>query len=237
MFASVPSAVLFGAKGHRVTVEVHVGKGLPAFHLVGLPDESIREARDRVRAAVCSSGFIFPDTRVTVNLAPSQHRKAGSALDLAIAMAVLIAGGEVPAEAAVGHAFVGELGLDGSIRSVPGMAPMVGAIGPRDVVVPIANQVEAEVVALGRVRLVANLRELVDALLGRAPWPDHRCEVGRAHRHVATRPGRRSRSTAGPRSPRDRRSRRPSPAPRRPAGLGEDHARQPASRAVATPVS
>ena len=78
MFASIPSAVLFGARGHRVTVEVHVAKGLPGFHVVGLPDESIREARDRVRAAVMSSGAGWPDTKITVNLAPSQQRKSGS---------------------------------------------------------------------------------------------------------------------------------------------------------------
>ena len=70
-----------------MTVEVHVAKGLPGFHVVGLPDESIREARDRVRAAVMSSGASWPDTKITVNLAPSQQRKSGSGLDLAIAIA------------------------------------------------------------------------------------------------------------------------------------------------------
>ena len=99
MLASVKSAVLFGARGHPVTVEVHVAKGLPGFHIVGLPDESIREARDRVRAAVMSSGHEWPKNKVTVNLAPSQDRKTGSGLDLAIAIGVLVAAGIVPGAA------------------------------------------------------------------------------------------------------------------------------------------
>ena len=74
MFASIPSAVLFGARRHRVTVEVHLAKGLPGFHVVRLPDESIRESRDRVRAAVMSAGVPWPETKVRANLAPSQQR-------------------------------------------------------------------------------------------------------------------------------------------------------------------
>jgi magnesium chelatase family protein len=172
MFASIKSAVLLGAEGHRVVVEVHVGKGLPSFHLVGLPDESIREARDRARAALLSSGHRWPDTRITVNLAPSPQRKTGSGLDLAIAVGVLVASDAVPAEAVEGLAFVGELGLDGSVRAVPGVAPMVGALDAVDAVVPVDNQREARVAALGTLRPVAHLRELVPALLGEAPWPD-----------------------------------------------------------------
>jgi magnesium chelatase family protein len=172
MLASIPSAVLFGAEGHRVTVEVHVGKGLPAFHLVGLPDESIRESRDRVRAAVNSSDFPWPDTKITVNLAPSPRRKTGSGLDLAIAVGVLVASGELPAPEADRLAFIGEVGLDGSVRAVPGVAPMVGAVGESDVVVPVGNAREARVAAVGRVRLVSTIRDVASVLLGEAPWPD-----------------------------------------------------------------
>jgi magnesium chelatase family protein len=173
MFASVPSAVLFCAEGHLIHVEVQVSGGLPGFSLVGLPDASIRESRDRARAAVLSSGMPWPKHKITVNLAPSGDRKAGSGLDLAIAVGVLAASAVIPTEAIEGLAFIGELGLDGSLRPVNGVAPMVGAIGARDVVVPIASATEAHVVALGRVRLVANLTELVDVLTGEAPWPDH----------------------------------------------------------------
>src|SRR6056297_757275 len=178
MFASVPSAVLFCAEGHLIHVEVQVASGLPAFNMVGLPDLSIRESRDRARAAVQSSGFKWPSHKITVNLAPSGDRKGGSGLDLAIAVGVLAASEVIPVEALENLAFIGELGLDGTLRSINGVAPMVGAVGERDVVVPIAGATEAYVVALGRVRLVANLRELVDALLGEAPWPDHEPGAG-----------------------------------------------------------
>ena len=173
MYASVPSAVLFCAEGHLINVEVQVAAGLPGFSLVGLPDVSIRESRDRARAAVTSSGYPWPKHKITVNLAPSGDRKAGSGLDLAIAIAVLAASEVIPPEAIGAVAFIGELGLDGSLRPVNGVAPMVGAIGERDVVVPIASAAEASVAALGRVRLIANLGELVEALRGEAPWPDH----------------------------------------------------------------
>jgi magnesium chelatase family protein len=152
MFASVPSAVLFGAQGHPVAVEVHVGKGLPGFHVVGLPDESVRESRDRVRAAVMSSGATWPDIKITVNLAPSRQRKSGSGLDLAIAVGVLAASEQIPVESIARMGFIGELGLDGSIRSVPGVAPMAGVLAVADLIVAIGNTREAAIIANGRVR-------------------------------------------------------------------------------------
>lgn len=174
MFASISSAVLFGARGHPVTVEVHVGSGLPGFHVVGLPDESIRESRDRVRAAVMSSEATWPNDKITVNLAPSQQRKSGSGLDLAIALGVLVASGQIPLDAVREMAFIGELGLDGSVRAVPGVAPMAGVITASELVVPVDNAHEAWVVCSGRVHPVAHLREVIAALGDEgAPWPDH----------------------------------------------------------------
>ncbi len=173
MYTSVRSGVLLGARGHRVDVEVHVYKGLPGFQIVGLPDASVREARDRVRAAIQSTGLRFPDVRVTVNLAPSESPKSGSGLDLAIAVGVLAADGHVPVEALEGVAMVGELGLDGSVRAVPGVAPIVGVLDGVDVVVPVESQREALVAATGRVRPVARLAELLATLAEEAPWPDH----------------------------------------------------------------
>lgn len=173
MFASIPSAVLFGARGHPVAVEVHVGNGMPGFHVVGLPDESVREARDRVRAAVMSSGASWPDTKITVNLAPSQERKSGSGLDLAIAIGVLAASGQVPLDSLGALAFLGEVGLDGSIRSIPGVAPMVGVLDGHDLAVPVGNLSEAFVVASGRVHPVGHLRDLIGVLGHDAPWPEH----------------------------------------------------------------
>ncbi|MBV1894019.1 MAG: YifB family Mg chelatase-like AAA ATPase [Ilumatobacteraceae bacterium] len=176
MFASISSAVLFGAEGQPVNVEVHVDKGLPAFNVVGLPDESVRESRDRVRAAVMSSGASWPRHRITVNLAPSRGRKTGSGLDLAIAIGVLVAGGSIPIESVRNLAFIGELGLDGSLRPVPGVAPMAGALGDAELVVPIGSALEARVVALGRTRPAAHLREVIEALMGDLPWPDREPE-------------------------------------------------------------
>ena len=129
MLASIPAATVLGASGYPVTVEVHVGKGLPGYHIVGTPDTACRESRDRVRAAVISSGFDWPSTCITVNLAPSGHRKIGAGLDLAIAVGVLVADGQLPPESVDGLGFIGELGLDGSLRRVPGVAPMVAVLG------------------------------------------------------------------------------------------------------------
>ena len=173
MFASVPSATILGAEGYPVVVEVHVGGGLPAFSMVGLPDESCREARDRVRAAIESTDRSWPQKRIVVNLAPPRHRKVGSGLDLAMAVGVLVAAGDIEPTAVRGLGFVGELGLDGSVRGVPGVAPMVGVLGELDVVVPATSVAEARVAARAGVRPVAHLSEVIAALTAEAPWPDH----------------------------------------------------------------
>ena len=99
MLGLVPSATLLGVDGHAVVVEVHITSGLPSFTVVGLPDASCREARDRVRAAIQSSDLDWPNGRVTVNLAPPTVRKVGSGLDLAIAVAMLVASEQVPQDA------------------------------------------------------------------------------------------------------------------------------------------
>ena len=124
MLAVVPSACLLGVTGYAVAVEVHVTEGLPGFTVVGLPDASCREARDRVRAAIQSSKLKFPMKRVTVNLAPTGVRKVGAGFDLAIAVALLVASGQLEPDAIEGLGFVGELGLDGSVRPVVGALPM-----------------------------------------------------------------------------------------------------------------
>ena len=172
MLAAVRSATFLGVEGRPVTVEVHVSTGLPAFQIVGLPDEACRESRDRVRAAVLSSGLAWPSCRMTVNLAPSNQRKGGSGLDLAIAVGLLAARGEIPTEAVAGFGFVGELGLDGSLRAVAGVAPMVGALADLVPVVPRGSYREARAISPGCVRVASCLREVVDALNGRAAWPD-----------------------------------------------------------------
>jgi magnesium chelatase family protein len=173
VLAAITTASLLGTTGHRVTVEVHVGPGLPGFTIVGLPDETCRESRDRVRAALLSSGLAWPSKRVTVNLAPSGVRKTGTGLDLALAVGVLVAAEVVEPRAVAGMAFIGELGLDGSIRPVAGVAPMVAALNDVEPVVSAANDDEARIATVERVRAVANMTELVAALTAAAPWPVH----------------------------------------------------------------
>ena len=172
MLATVSSATLVGVDGHPVSVEVHASNGLPGFRVVGLPDASCRESRDRVRAAILSSGLRWPQQRVTVNLAPSGVRKAGSGLDLAIALGVLAADGQLSACALEGLAFVGELGLDGSLRRVPGILPLAAAVDEGYVVVPPASAREACLVRQASVRTAGSLQVLVEVLRGGRGWPE-----------------------------------------------------------------
>lgn len=172
MLARVRSATLRGIDGCQVTVEVHVTNGLPSYNMVGLPDTSCRESRDRVRAAVLSSGHTWPLQRITVNLAPTGVPKVGAGLDLAIAIGVLVATGVIPAEAIADHAFIGELGLDGAVRPVIGAVPLVGSLGPVAAVVSAENARDASIVAEGPVRPVQRLHDAVAALRGELPWAE-----------------------------------------------------------------
>jgi magnesium chelatase family protein len=173
VLASIPSATLLGIDGRPVVVEVHVSGGIPGYTVVGLPDTSIRESRDRVRAAVLSSGATWPQQRITVNLAPTSLPKVGAALDLPIALGVLVADGQVPAAAVERLACFGELGLDGSVRPVLGVLALVGARANHRVVVAHACVREAAMAAAD-VRPVGHLRELLAALVDGAPWPEPR---------------------------------------------------------------
>ncbi|HEX2578301.1 MAG TPA: magnesium chelatase domain-containing protein, partial [Aquihabitans sp.] len=154
MLASIPSAIVLAVEGHPVTVEVHVGPGLPGLTIVGLPDAACREARDRVRAAVMAAGATWPAQKITINLAPSGTRKVGSGLDLAMAVGVLVANGDLEAEQVADLGFLGELGLDGTVRPVPGVVPLVDAIACGTVVVPVAAAADAALVEGPRVRAV-----------------------------------------------------------------------------------
>ena len=171
MLATIPSATLLGVEGQPVTVEVHVSNGIPGFTVVGLPDASCRESRDRVRAALLSSGLGWPLRRITVNLAPSGVRKGGAGLDLAIAVGVLVATGELAPEAVAGLSFLGELGLDGAVRCVTGVVPLVDALPGRVAVVPAGCAAEARLVGRHEVRPAPTLLALVEALRGELPWP------------------------------------------------------------------
>src|SRR6266566_2402366 len=134
---------------HPVGVEVAVAQGLPVFTIVGLPDPSIQEARERVRAALQSSGETWPLKRVTVNLSPAHLRKAGSSFDLAMALGVLVAEGRIPPERVRNMCVLGELSLDGGVRGIRGVLPAViaaASAGARAVMVPASNAAEASLV-------------------------------------------------------------------------------------------
>jgi magnesium chelatase family protein len=149
VLATLVTAVISGLRGELVRVEVDIAPGLPICHIVGLPDAALSEARERVRSAVRNSGFDYPLSRITVNLAPADRRKHGAAYDLAIGVGILVASGQIVASAG-SWALLGELSLGGGVRPVPGVLPMVATLvraGYRRVAVPAANVAEAELVA------------------------------------------------------------------------------------------
>jgi magnesium chelatase family protein len=171
VLAAIPSATVLGVEGRAVAVEVHSVKGIPSFTVVGLRDTACREARERVKAALETCQLGYPLQRNTVNLAPSGLRKVGSALDLPIAIGVLVAADKLAPELVAGKGFVGELGLDGSVRPVPGILALVDAVAADDVVVPAASYHEAVLIGSKRIWPAASLDELLDALRGTVAWP------------------------------------------------------------------
>lgn len=171
-YAKVLSVGLVGVRGQLVEVEADIAGGLPAMVLSGLPDAALQQARDRVRAALVNSGQRWPNQRITVNLLPAALPKYGSGFDLAIACAVLAGAGELPLAALAGAVVVGELGLDGSVRPVPGVLPMVLAAvraGVARAVVPVANAAEAALVPGLTVRATDTLHRLVGFVRGSEP--------------------------------------------------------------------
>ena len=168
--ATTLSRGLLGLKAPEVVVEAHVAGGLPQFTIIGLIETAVRESRDRVRAAIQSSGLEFPDGRITVNLAPADLPKAGSGFDLAIAIAILVASGQVRGGRADGVEFLGELAFSGGLRRVPGLLPALlqARQAARVAVVPAAGVAEARLLGGDRIRLAADLRAVVDHLNGAA---------------------------------------------------------------------
>src|SRR5215216_7036092 len=124
MLATLRSAAVFGVDAYPVHVEVDVSFGLPHFTMVGLPDATVRESRDRVRSAIRNSGFEFPHHRITVNLAPADVRKAGSSFDLPIALGVLATSGQLAPAVLEDILVLGELSLDGGINAIRGVLPI-----------------------------------------------------------------------------------------------------------------
>jgi magnesium chelatase family protein len=170
VLAAVATFALEGVRPQEVTVEVDVRRGLPAFTLVGLPDRAIRESRERVRAALLNSELDFPQKRLTVNLAPAHIRKAGPSFDLAIAVGLLAASGQIPAHELDQYALAGELSLSGELRPIRGaLNAALGArrAGYRRLLVPEGNAPEAALVESIEVSAIPTLSRLADLLHGR----------------------------------------------------------------------
>ena len=175
MLATIESATVIGVDACRVQVEIDVSRGFPHFQLVGLPDASIKESRDRVRAAMLNSGYEFPVSRITINLAPGDVRKAGPGFDLPIAIGLLAAQQVVTRREFTGIVHVGELSLDGSIQPARGVLPIAAEArrnGARALLLPSDNLAEAAVVEGLRLLPVRTLKEAVDRLNQEdACWP------------------------------------------------------------------
>ena len=149
MVNKVTTATVIGLNAYEVSVETDVQNGLPSFSVVGLPDAAVNEARDRVRSAVKNSGFTFPNRKIVINLAPADLKKAGTSFDLSIAVGILVEEGVLETEQLKDYAFAGELSLNGDLRGVRGVLPIVMGlkeIGVKNVIVPEANAKEAALI-------------------------------------------------------------------------------------------
>jgi magnesium chelatase family protein len=179
MLAKVISCAVVGLEGHIVEVEVDISPGLPKFYIVGLPDESVQEARERVRGAIRNSGFTFPMRRITANLAPADLKKEGPSYDLPIAVGILIATEQIAADISR-TVFLGELSLDGALRHTSGILPMVGLAhqqGFTDIMVPSADAREASLVEGTRIIPIDSLAQMASYLRGDIPAPEYKADI------------------------------------------------------------
>lgn len=169
MYSQVISETLYGLASEQVIVETDLSPGLPVFNVVGLPDATVRESKERIRAAIVNSGYKFPAKRITINLAPAGTRKEGTHFDLPIAVGVMISAGLINSKKAAEYAFLGELSLDGSVNRINGALPLV--IGLRNqgigkIILPAANSEEASAVDDVLLYPVRHLRELAEFFEG-----------------------------------------------------------------------
>ena len=220
--ALVHSRARTGVRAPAVRVEVHLSGGLPRMSIVGLPEAAVREAKDRVRAAITCAQYEFPARVITVNLAPADLPKDGGRFDLPIALGILAASGQIPLAALGEYEFLGELGLTGELRAIDGVLPaaLAAAQAGRKLVVPVGNGAEAALASQVEVSTARTLLEVCAMLDGRKALP--RAEALPTVRAARRRPGRRARADA--RAPRagDRRRRRSPSAADRAARLRQD---------------
>jgi magnesium chelatase family protein len=180
MLAIVKSTVLHGLDGQIVEVEVDVSRGLPCFDIVGLPDTSVRESKDRVRSAIKNSGFEFPVKRITVNLAPADLKKEGPIYDLPVAVGILAATGQLPQERCGLFVYLGELSLNGSLKPVTGVLPNVltaREFSLDEVIVPLENVKEAALVEGVNAYAAGSLAQLAEFLSGELEISPYRLDI------------------------------------------------------------
>ena len=165
-FSKVYTRGLLGIHAPSIEVEVHISQGLPSLTIVGLPEAAVRESKDRVRSAIINSGFQFPTKRLTINLAPADLPKDGSRLDLAIALGILIASGQLPEQTAQDIEFVGELALDGQLRQITGILSIAIACqkANRLLILPHTNADEAAQLPNFQIIAAQNLKEVCQHL-------------------------------------------------------------------------
>lgn len=169
MLAKLDSYALSGVDGYKVEIEVDLNAGLPSYDIVGLGDTAIKESKERVRSAIKNSCFAFPLKKVTINLAPADSKKEGSYFDLAISVAMLVASEQLECDNYKDYVFVGELSLDGSLRHIKGMMPLlISALqaGHRKFIIPKANAEEASYVEGCEIYALDNLQDVVGFLAG-----------------------------------------------------------------------
>ncbi|QZN95832.1 YifB family Mg chelatase-like AAA ATPase [Symbiopectobacterium purcellii] len=165
---------MIGIQAPCVTIEAHISNGLPALTLVGLPETTVKEARDRVRSALLNAGFTFPAKRITVNLAPADLPKEGGCYDLPIALSILAASEQICGKALAQYEFLGELGLSGALRAVTGAIPAAIAAGKagRQLILPLAHQQEMALIGHGDVLLAEHLNAVCAFLHSGEPLTD-----------------------------------------------------------------
>ena len=169
MLAKTKAFALVGLKGEKIDVEVDIKKSKNSVTLVGLPDATVKEAEMRVTSAITNSGFIFPNGQILINLAPASLKKEGSGFDLGIAIGILVAGGYLTQEQVKGKVFLGELSLDGKLREIVGMLPLLISakdVGETTFIIPKGNMGEAKYLSSINVYAVSTLKEVVELLKG-----------------------------------------------------------------------
>lgn len=165
MFSKITSCALFGLDGNKIDVETDISNGMPAFDIVGLPDSAVKESKERVKTAIKNSGIIFPIKRITINLAPADIKKEGPSFDLPIAVGILVCAGIIDNKNTDGFMITGELSLDGTIKPINGILPMVSYLydkGIKNFIVPFDNRNEAALVKNANIFPIKNLTELID---------------------------------------------------------------------------